>query len=79
MNRRGFLLGLGASAPAFIAASNLMKVAALRESVTPELIPPGVYEAKIDHAIFIGSTVRIKWYIRDEKTGQWKTRTETYV
>lgn len=32
-SRRGFLLGLGAAAPAFIAASQLMKVKALSASV----------------------------------------------
>ena len=35
LNRRSFLLGLGISAPVAIAATNLMKVQAIRQSSKP--------------------------------------------
>lgn len=42
-DRRGFLLGLGAflAAPAIVRADSLMRVAVLRETILPSVVPFG--------------------------------------
>lgn len=49
INRRTFLLGLGAAAPALIAAGNLMKVKALEASILNPPKPPA-------HGLVYGTT-----------------------
>jgi len=43
LSRRKFLLGIGATAPVAITASNLMKIQALRD----DILPPGIYTGKL--------------------------------
>lgn len=68
MNRRQFLLGLGVSAPAAIAATNLMKVEVLRESIIGKVLQPGIYHIRFDSTgAFVvhdeGETYLQEWHI----------------
>ncbi len=67
MNRRSFLLGLGAAAPAFIAAGHLMKIKSLVPSEEIMFIPPGKYHMAVDSSEVSDECVYMTFSIEEGK------------